>query len=131
MKMKKEQQKFYICKHCGNIIGLINNAGVPLICCGEEMTELVSNTTDAAVEKHVPVIKVDGNIITIDIGSAPHPMTEEHHISWVYIQTEKGGQRKTFAPNDKPSVKFSLTDDDKLQIAFAYCNLHGLWKAEV
>lgn len=129
--MKKEQQKFYICKHCGNIIGLINNAGVPLICCGEEMTELVPNTTDAAVEKHVPVIKVDGNMITVDIGSAPHPMTEDHHISWVYIQTEKGGQRKTLSPNDKPTVEFALTKDDKLEIAFAYCNLHGLWKAEV
>jgi len=128
--MKKEQQKFYICKHCGNIIGLINNAGVPLICCGEEMTELVPNTTDAAVEKHVPVIKVDVNIVTVNIGSVPHPMTEEHHISWVYIQTEKGGQRKTLEPNDKPTLEFSLTKDDKLEMVFAYCNLHGLWKAE-
>lgn len=129
--MKKEQQKFFICRHCGNIIGLINNAGVPLICCGEEMTELVPNTTDAAFEKHVPVIKMNNNIVTIDIGSIAHPMTEEHHISWVYIQTEKGGQRKTLNPNDNPSVNFALTGDDKLEMAFAYCNLHGLWKAEI
>lgn len=127
----KEEQKFYICKHCGNIIGLINNAGVPLICCDEKMTELIPNTTDAATEKHVPVISVDGNIVTIGIGSAAHPMTEEHHISWVYIQTKNGGQRKTLCPNDNPSVKFALTEDDTLEAAFAYCNLHGLWKAEI
>jgi superoxide reductase len=129
VKMTKEQQKFYICKHCGNIIGLINNAGVPLVCCGEKMTELIPNTSDGAVEKHVPVVKVDGNLVTVEIGSVPHPMTEAHYISWVYIQTEKGGQRKNLAPNDKPSAVFALTDDDKLEMVFAYCNLHGLWKA--
>lgn len=127
--MTKEQQKFYICKHCGNIVGLINNAGVPMVCCGEKMTELVPNTSDGAAEKHVPVVKVDGNIVTVEIGSVPHPMTEAHYISWVYIQTEKGGQRKNLAPNDKPSAVFALTDDDKLEAVFAYCNLHGLWKA--
>lgn len=129
--MATEKTKFYICKHCGNIIGLINNAGVPLVCCGEKMTELVANTTDAAVEKHVPVIKITDNLVTVDIGSVPHPMTEEHYISWVYLQTEKGGQRRTLAPNDKPIAEFALTKDDKLQAAYAYCNLHGLWKAEV
>lgn len=94
------------------------------------MTELVPNTTDAAVEKHVPVATIDGNIVTVDIGSVPHPMTEEHYINWVYVQTEKGGQRKNFAPGDKPTVRFALTDDDKVEIVFAYCNIHGLWKAE-
>ncbi len=124
--MKKEQ-KFYICKKCGNIIGLINNAGVPLVCCGEEMTELVPNTVEAAVEKHVPVVKVEGTLVTVEIGSVPHPMTEEHHIGWVYIMTEKGGQRKSLAPGDKPYLEFSLTKDDKLLRVYAYCNLHGLW----
>lgn len=129
--MVKERQKFYICKHCGNIIGLINNAGVPLVCCGEKMAELIPNTTDAASEKHIPVVLIEGNKVTVKIGSKPHPMTEEHHISWVYIQTEKGGQRKNLDINGEPSVVFSLTDDDKFEIAFAYCNLHGLWKAEI
>lgn len=129
--MKREEQKFYICKHCGNIIGLINNAGVPLVCCGEKMTELVPNTTDAAAEKHVPVIKTEGSKVTVEIGSVAHPMTEQHYIAWVYIQTEKGGQRKELVPGEKPSAEFILTDDDKLESAYAYCNLHGLWKATV
>ncbi len=129
--MKREEQKFYICKHCGNIIGLINNAGVPLVCCGEKMTELVPNTTDAATEKHVPVIKTEGSKVTVEIGSVAHPMTEQHHIAWVYIQTEKGGQRKELVPGEKPSAEFILTEDDKLESAYAYCNLHGLWKASV
>ena len=128
--MTQENYKFYICKHCKNVIGFISNTGVPLICCGEKMSELIPNTTDAATEKHVPVITVSGNIVTVDIGSVPHPMAEEHFIEWVYIQTEKGGQRKTLLPGDKPLVTFSLTDDDKLEAAFAYCNLHGLWKAD-
>ena len=128
--MTQGNYKFYICKHCKNVIGFINNTGVPLICCGEKMSELVPNTTEAATEKHVPVITVSGNIVTVDIGSVPHPMAEEHFIEWVYIQTEKGGQRKTLSPGDKPSVTFSLTDDDKLESAFAYCNIHGLWKAD-
>ncbi|MEA4894414.1 MAG: desulfoferrodoxin family protein [Oscillospiraceae bacterium] len=128
--MKNEQQKFYICKHCGNIIGMIENSGVPVVCCGENMTELVPNTTDASQEKHVPVIKLEGSKVTVNIGSAPHPMTEEHHISWVYILTEKGGQRKILDHTGVPSASFMLTDDDKLVSAFAYCNLHGLWKAD-
>lgn len=129
--MAREQQKFYICKICGNVIGLINNAGVPLVCCGEEMTELVPNTTDASVEKHVPVVKINGNIVTVEIGAVPHPMTADHYIEWVYIQTEKGGQRKIFAPNDKPVTDFALTNDDKILKAYAYCNLHGLWMKEI
>ena len=129
--MKNEQQKFYICKHCGNIIGFVHSSGVPVICCGEKMSELVPNTTDASSEKHVPVIKIEDNKVRIEIGSAPHPMTEEHHISWVYIQTEKGGQRKNLEPTEAPIAEFILTADDKLVAAFAYCNLHGLWKAEI
>ncbi|NLT64959.1 MAG: desulfoferrodoxin [Clostridiales bacterium] len=129
--MKNEEKKFYICKHCGNIVGFVHDSGVPIVCCGEKMSELAANTTDASSEKHVPAIHVDGSSVRIDIGSAPHPMTEEHHISWVYIQTKKGGQRKSLEATGAPSVEFKLTDDDKLLAAFAYCNLHGLWKAEI
>jgi superoxide reductase len=129
--MKIKEKKFYICKHCGNLVGLINNAGVPLVCCGEEMMELIPNTKDAAVEKHIPVINVVGNKVIVEIGSAPHPMTEEHYISWVYIETKKGGQRKELLPGNKPYVEFALTEDDTLESAYAYCNLHGLWKSNV
>lgn len=125
-----QDHKFYLCKRCGNIVGLIHKGGGTLVCCGEDMTELVPNTTDAATEKHVPEITVNGNEVVIKIGSTAHPMTEEHYITWVYIQTEKGGQRKVLTPQDQPTVTFALTDDDKLVSAYAYCNLHGLWKAE-
>ncbi len=125
-----QERKFFICKHCGNIVGIIYNASVPLICCGEKMTELVPNTTDASQEKHVPVIKTEGTKVIVEIGSQPHPMTKEHFISWVYIETKKGGQRKELLPDEKPCVTFALTDDDELVRAYAYCNLHGLWMAD-
>ncbi|NLK70230.1 MAG: desulfoferrodoxin [Clostridiales bacterium] len=123
-------QKFFICSHCGNIVGLIQEAGVPMICCGEKMEELVPNTVDAAQEKHVPVVTVDGNTVKVEIGSVEHPMVDEHYIQWIYLQTEKGGQRKGLKPGEKPSVTFSLVDD-KAIAAFEYCNLHGLWKADI
>ena len=122
--------RFFICKHCGNLVGMIKSSGVPIICCGEPMSELIPGSVDASYEKHVPVISVSDNIVTVDIGSAAHPMTEEHYIEWVYIQTENGGQRKCLYPGDAPKVTFSLVDD-KLLAAYAYCNLHGLWKAEI
>lgn len=123
--------KFYICNHCKNIIGKIHDSGVPVVCCGEKMAELVPNMTDAATEKHVPVIKVDGTSVTVTIGSTLHPMTEEHLIQWVYLETEEGGQRKNLKAGDKPELTFAITPSDRVKAAYAYCNLHGLWKAEV
>ncbi|MDF2614990.1 MAG: rbo [Clostridia bacterium] len=125
-----EEQKFFVCKHCKNLVGMIKDAGVSMICCGEKMTELVPNTTEAATEKHLPVITVEGNTVTVAIGSVSHPMLEEHHIAWVYLQTEKGGQRKCLSIGEEPQVTFVL-DNDKALSAFAYCNLHGLWKTEI
>lgn len=122
--------RFYICKHCGNIIGMIHSSGVPIICCGEEMAELKANTVDASQEKHVPVVTVDGNKVTVKIGSVPHPMLEEHYITWVYLQTEKGGQRKCLKPGEAPEAVFTLIGD-KPVAAFEYCNIHGLWKTEI
>lgn len=123
-------KKFYLCKHCGNLVGMINNSGVPIICCGEEMMELVPNTTDAAQEKHVPVVTVDGNKVTVGVGSVPHPMEEAHFIQWIYLLTENGGQRKALKPGNAPKAEFQLVDD-KAVAALAYCNLHGLWKADI
>jgi len=125
-----EDKKFFVCKICGNLIGMIHSSGNPIVCCGQEMTELVPNTVDASKEKHVPVITQEGNTVTVKIGSAPHPMTKEHHIAWIYLETEAGGQRKCLDVNGEPVVTFALVEGDKAKAAYAYCNLHGLWKGE-
>lgn len=120
--------EFYICKHCGNIIAYVKNSGVPVVCCGEKMTRLVPNTTDASQEKHVPVITVKDNIVTVTVGSVEHPMTQEHHIEWIALHTRQGNQRKPLAPGEKPEACFALCAGDEVINAYAYCNLHGLWK---
>ena len=124
-------RKFFICKHCGNIVGMVHDAKVPMMCCGEKMSELVPNTVDAAQEKHVPVVIVDGNLVTVKIGDVAHPMIPEHFINWVYLETLKGGQRKALNPGEAPEVTFALTEDDKALAAYEYCNLHGLWMKEI
>lgn len=123
--------KFYICEHCGNLVGMIHDAGVPLVCCGQKMTQLVPGTVEASAEKHIPVAAVEGNLVKVTVGSVEHPMTEEHLIQWVYLQTTSGGQRKILTPGTAPSVTFALTDGDKPVAVYAYCNLHGLWMAEI
>jgi len=121
--------KFYICRHCGNIVGMIHASGAPVVCCGEPMQELKANISDGAKEKHVPVISVKGGRVEVKVGSVEHPMAEDHWIQWIYIQTENGGQRKVLNPGDKPEAVFAL-ENDKVIAAYAYCNKHGLWKAE-
>ena len=120
--------KFYQCKHCGNIIAFAKSSGVPVVCCGEKMEELVPNTTDAAVEKHVPVVSVEGSKVTVTVGSVAHPMTEAHYIEWIAIPTKNGNQRKALTPSDEPKAEFPLLPGDEVIQALAYCNLHGLWK---
>ncbi|MBQ4117185.1 MAG: desulfoferrodoxin [Clostridia bacterium] len=124
------ENKFYVCEHCGNIVGLIKNAGVPLMCCGQKMTKLEAGTVEASLEKHVPVVKTEGNLVKVEIGSVAHPMTEEHSITWVYLQTDKGGQRKCLNPGEAPEVTFALADEKAVAV-YAYCNLHGLWKTDL
>ena len=124
------KDRFYICRHCGNIIGMINDAGVPVMCCGQKMEALVPNTTEAAGEKHLPVVTVDGATVTVKVGEVAHPMTDEHYIQWVYIETENGGQRRALKPGDKPEVTFCVGEDKPIAV-YAYCNLHGLWRTEV
>jgi len=125
------EQKFYICKHCGNIIAFVKNSGVPVICCGEKMQEIIPASVEASVEKHLPVVKTDGNTVTVTVGSVLHPMTEQHYIEWISIQSAEGNQRKELTPNSEPSAKFALAEGDHIVAAYAYCNLHGLWKTEV
>ena len=122
--------KFLLCEHCGNLVGMVRESGVPMMCCGQKMTELVPGTSDGAAEKHVPSYEVDGYLVNVTVGSVEHPMTEEHYIEWIAIETEKGAQRKTLKPGDRPSLVFALSDDDKLDAVYAYCNLHGLWKID-
>ena len=123
------ETRFFRCEICGNLVGMIHASGAKMTCCGQEMTELVPGSVDASHEKHVPVIKQNGDTVTIHIGSVDHPMTEEHHIGWVYLQTTDGGQRKCLAVGGAPEVTFAL-GGAKPVAAYAYCNLHGLWKAD-
>ena len=123
-------QKFFICSHCGNIASLVLDKGAPLSCCGQKMDLLTPNTAEASVEKHLPVITVSNGAVEVKIGSAPHPMEEAHHIVFVYVETEKGGQRKNLNAGEKPELSFNFADDKAVNV-YAYCNLHGLWKTEV
>lgn len=123
------EQKFYICEHCGKMVALVKESGVPVMCCGQKMTEIIPGTTDAAVEKHVPVYTVENNIVHVKVGEVEHPMTPEHFIEWVSIQTNQGNQRKALKPSDQPEICFALCDGDEVEAVYAYCNLHGLWKA--
>lgn len=125
-----KETKFFICEHCGNLIGVINDASVPMMCCGQKMTKIEAGTVEASKEKHIPVPTVNGNTVTVEIGSVAHPMAEEHSILWVYLQTDKGGHRKELAVGSEPRVQFALIDEKPVAV-YAYCNLHGLWKAEI
>lgn len=122
---------FYRCDVCGNLSGLILASGAPMSCCGQHMTLLTANTTDASLEKHVPAVTVEGDTVTVAIGSVPHPMIPEHYIQWVYLQTDLGGQRKCLAPGNEPRAVFKLLPGEKPLTAYEYCNLHGLWKADI
>lgn len=121
--------KFYLCKHCGNIISYVKDVGVRVQCCGEPMEEIVPGSVDAAQEKHVPQVKVEGNTVTVTVGSVAHPMTEEHLINWVALQSKQGNQRKELKAGQQPVVQFALMPGDEVVNVYAYCNLHGLWKA--
>ncbi len=121
---------FYKCEHCGNVIAHLYDSGVRCVCCGQQMQPVVPNTTDAAGEKHLPVIRVEGRNVTVTVGSVEHPMLENHYIQWIVLETKEGRQRKALKPGEKPEARFTLTETDSVVAAYEYCNLHGLWKAE-
>ncbi len=123
------EMKFYRCANCGQIAAIVKETGAPLFCCGAEMKEIKPGSTDAAVEKHVPVCVVKDNIVEVTVGSVEHPMLPEHYIEWIAIQTKNGNQRVTLKPGDAPRAVFAITPGDELIAAYAYCNLHSLWKA--
>ncbi|MDR0315229.1 MAG: desulfoferrodoxin [Oscillospiraceae bacterium] len=122
--------KFFVCEHCGNLVRVINDAGVPMICCGQKMTELKANSVDASQEKHVPVVEILNGEVKVTVGSVEHPMVEEHSIQWIYLLTDKGDQFKKLTPGITPQVKFKLADEKPIAV-YEYCNLHGLWVAKV
>ena len=123
--------KFYICKHCGNVITKLTSSQVPVQCCGENMQPLEAGVTDAAVEKHVPVVTVEGNLVKVHVGSVTHPMTAEHLILWVAVVTDRDALIHWFHPEEAPEAVFALAEGQQVKEVYAYCNLHGLWKAEL
>lgn len=123
--------EFYQCLHCGNIAVKPFDAGVPLVCCGENMKLVDPNTTDAAQEKHVPVVTVEGNLVTVEVGSVAHPMEEDHYITFVALETKKGYQIAEFLAGEAPKAVFAVVEGDEPVAAYEYCNKHGLWKAEI
>ena len=122
------KQKFYICKHCGNIIAMIRDQGVPVYCCAEKMERIDPGTTDAAQEKHVPVYEVEDHVVHVTVGSVPHPMTKEHYIEWICLDTEHGIQYAHLNPDDEPRAKFALCSGDEVRGVYAFCNQHSLWR---
>jgi superoxide reductase len=123
--------KFYRCDHCGNIITKLNDSGVPVVCCGEPMKELVPASTDGALEKHVPAVSVEGSVVKVQVGEVKHPMLEEHFIQFIALETKNGFQIKNLKPGDEPAAEFVLSDGDSAVAAYEYCNLHGLWVKEL
>jgi superoxide reductase len=123
------EMKFYRCEVCGQIIAIVKKTGSPVMCCGQKMTEIVPCSTDASVEKHVPVYEVKDGKVLVTVGSAEHPMLPEHYIEWIALQTKAGNQRKALKPGDEPKACFPICDGDEVDAVYAYCNLHGLWKS--
>lgn len=123
--------KFFKCMHCGNVVVKVFDQGVPVVCCGENMVELHANDTDGAREKHVPQVAVDGTAVTVKVGEVAHPMTEPHFITMIVLVTEKGYQIAPLTPSDAPEATFAVAEGDKPVRAYEYCNLHGLWVAEI
>ena len=122
------EMRFYQCETCGQMVAIVKKKGCPIMCCGKPMKEIIPGTTDASVEKHVPVWEVKDGKVFVTVGSVEHPMIPEHYIEWVSLQTKQGNQRKALQPGEEPKVCFSICDGDEVEAVYAYCNLHSLWK---
>lgn len=125
------REKFYQCPICGNFLGVIHDAGPIPVCCGQPMKSVEANTTDASLEKHVPVVEVNGNKLKVKIGSVPHPMLAEHYIQWVFVITDLGRHRMVLEPGRLPEIEVMLLPREKPLRVYEYCNLHGLWVKEL
>ena len=123
--------EFYKCKHCGNIIAYVDHRGTDVFCCGEKMDKIIENTIEASTEKHLPVIKKEGNHVYIEVGSIAHPMEENHYIQWIALETKNGNQRKILQPGNAPVAEFCVVEGDEVLKAYEYCNIHGLWSTKL
>ena len=124
------KNKFYICEKCGNVVEMINHSGVNPVCCGQKMTALEAGVVEASREKHIPEVFVREGEVEVVVGSVIHPMSEEHSILWVSLETDKGSHRINLEVNKEPRAVFALKDEKPIAV-YAYCNLHGLWKKEI
>lgn len=122
------KQKFYVCRRCGNLVALLRDKGVPLSCCGEEMAQLIPNRAKASEEKHRPVYHIEDNVVHVTVGEVEHPMSEEHWIEWIGLESEHGIQYAQLDPTDKPKAKFALCAGDEVRAVYALCNQHELWR---
>ena len=118
--------KFFQCPDCGVILIPDHSDSFE----PKKLEELIPNATDAAGEKHVPVITMDGNCVRVAVGAVEHPMLEKHYITFIVLETNQGYQKKDLKPGDKPEAFFALAEGEAVIAAYEYCNLHGLWKAE-
>ena len=123
---------FYKCAHCGNFVTfLTEKAACTPMCCGVKMEEVVANTVDAAKEKHVPEVTIEGNLVKVVVGAVAHPMIDAHYIQFIILETKKGYQKVDLKPGQEPVASFLVADGDKAVAVYEYCNLHGLWKVEI
>ena len=124
--------KLLHCETCGKVVEFIGGCegGCPTICCGKPMTELKANTTDAATEKHVPVVEIEGNTLKVSVGSVLHPMLDAHYIEFIILETDKETRRIDLHPGETPVVTFDITNAKPLRV-YEFCNLHGLWVKEL
>lgn len=134
------EPKFYVCPICGNVITKVVSSSVIPICCGREMQLLVPHTEehhaseppiDPTRESHLPIVtQTDDYSLLIRVGATPHPMTEDHHIKFIYLETEHGGQIHYFTHSDRRAeVSFCCTKDQPVAV-YTYCNIHGLWRTD-
>ena len=120
--------KFLKCEICGKIVAVVNDKPTDTVCCGQPMKELVPNTKDGAVEKHIPVYEVKDGIVHVFVGEVEHPMLENHYIEWIAVKTNFGNQRKVLKPGEKPEAFFALLPGEKVEAVLEHCNLHGLYQ---
>lgn len=122
--------RFFKCSHCGNVVVKLVDNKVPVFCCGEMMEEILANTTEAAVEKHLPVVELNKGLLSVKIGEVLHPMEENHYINFVAVETDAGYTIVSFLPGELPETKIYVAEK-KVVAVYEYCNLHGLWKKEI